>query len=230
MSEAQATRAANVTSEQVSVLLAQLRTVYGEPRQLPVQPPLDELIQTVLSQNTSDTNTERAYASLRERFPAWSEIDTAPVSRVADAIRSGGLADVKAPRIQSILRAIHTEVGDYDLAFLAELSDDDAAAWLTKLPGVGPKTAACVLLFSLAKPALPVDTHVHRVALRLALIPNSTSARQAQPLLEALIRPAERYSAHLLMIEHGRRTCHARRPACHACAVSNDCPSAAQFR
>jgi endonuclease-3 len=193
---------------------------------LAVQPPLDELIQTVLSQSTSDVNTERAFASLRNRFQTWGEVAQAPEHEVADAIRSGGLANIKASRIQCILRSIYTLVGSYDLDFLRDLPDDEATTWLTGLPGVGPKTAACVLLFSLGKPAMPVDTHVHRVARRLGLVHTSANAKQTQPLLEAVIPPPERYTAHLLLIEHGRRTCHARRPACQACAVVERCPSA----
>lgn len=217
------------TVKRVGAVLAALTAAYGAPQPLTMQPPLDELIQTVLSQNTSDLNTARAFAGLRSRFSDWGAVAHAPTSEVADAIRSGGLANTKAPRIQHMLAAIHTQVGSYDLEFLRRLPDHEAAAWLTSLPGVGPKTAACVLLFSLGKPALPVDTHVHRVARRLGFVPATADAAQTQPLLEALVPAAERYTAHLLLIEHGRRTCHARRPACHACAVVQRCPSAFEF-
>jgi endonuclease-3 len=191
--------------------------------------PVEELVATVLSQNTSDTNTARSFAGLRARYPSWGAVIDAPTEEVANAIRSGGLANTKAPRIQRILMAIREQRGDFDLSFLNELPDDEAAAWLMSLPGVGPKTAACVLLFSLGKPALPVDTHVHRVALRLALVPRGTNAETTQQMLEVLIPPAERYAAHLLFIQHGRQTCHARRPACHACVVADICPSVSEF-
>jgi len=217
------------TTKRASELLARFRARYGAPRPLPRLEPVDELVATVLSQNTSDTNTARSFAGLRSQFPDWNTVIDAPTGDVADAIRSGGLANTKAPRIQRILRAIREQRGDFDLTFLAAMPVDEAAAWLTRLPGVGPKTAACVLLFSLGRAAMPVDTHVHRVALRLALVPSGTNAASTQPALEALIPAAGRYDAHLLFIEHGRQTCHARRPACHACIVADICPSASEF-
>jgi endonuclease-3 len=169
--------------------------------------PLDELIETVLSQNTSDINTERAFRSLRERFSSWEAVRTAPVEEIADAIRSGGLANVKAPRIQAILESIVRERGSLEL------------------DGVGPKTAACVLLFALGKPALPVDTHVHRVALRLGLIPPGTSAEAAHELLEALLgEDHDRvYAFHVEAIAHGRQVCTARRPFCERCPLTDCC-------
>jgi len=217
------------TTKRAAELLARFRARYGAPRPLPRLEPVDELVATVLSQNTSDTNTARSFTGLRSKFPNWDTVIDAPTCEVADAIRSGGLANTKAPRIQRILCAIREQRGDFDLSFLATLPNDEAAAWLTRLPGVGPKTAACVLLFSLGKPALPVDTHVHRVAQRLALVPSGANAETTQPALEALIPATERYDAHLLFIQHGRQTCHARRPACHACVVADICPSASEF-
>ena len=187
--------------------------------------PLDELIATVLSQHTSDINTERAFASLKRAFPTWEVVRTASTAAVADAIRSGGLAGIKAPRIQSILTAIMAERGSYDLSHLESVGLPDAQKWLVGLPGVGPKTAACVLLFSLGRPALPVDTHVHRVSKRLGLIGPTVSAEAAHAILEAgLGGDRDRvYDFHLTMIAHGRTICTARRPLCERCSLTEQC-------
>ncbi|MGZ8620187.1 MAG: endonuclease III domain-containing protein, partial [Actinomycetota bacterium] len=144
--------------------------------------PLDELILTVLSQHTSDLNAERAFADFRAAFPTWDDVVTTPADRVADAIRSGGLANTKAPRIQAILREVHDREGGYDLTRLRELSDADARAYLTSLPGIGPKTAAVVLSFALGRDAIPVDTHVHRTTRRLGMVPEKASAERADRL------------------------------------------------
>ncbi len=210
-------------------VLEQLRERYGEPQRSDPQAPIDELIATILSQHTSDLNTERAFASLRTRFPTWDAVIVATDADVADAIRVGGLADVKAPRIRQVLRAVREHVGSFDLSFLATLPLDEARSWLTALNGVGPKTASCVLLFSLDQPAMPVDTHVHRVSLRLGLIPDRTSAERAHALLESIVPDGEAYAAHMLMIRHGRTTCVARRPKCAACVLVQCCPAAPTF-
>lgn len=207
-------------------VLERLRRRYGEPDRSTPQPPVDELVMTILSQHTSDTNTERAFRSLRENFPSWDDVIQATNDQVADAIRSGGLAELKAPRIRQALIDIRERLGGFDLTVLADLPVEDARAWLTSLHGVGPKTAACVLLFSLDRPTMPVDTHVHRVALRLGLIPDGTSAERAHELLEALIPVGETYSAHMLLIKHGRTTCIARRPRCPHCVLVQCCPTA----
>ena len=210
-------------------VLDQLRRQYGEPaRSLPM-PPIDELVMTILSQHTSDVNTERAFASLRAAFPTWDAVIEASDARVADAIRSGGLADIKAPRIRKALRDVRERIGGYDLSFLARLPVAEARAWLTALHGVGPKTASCVLLFSLDRPALPVDIHVHRVTLRLGLIPVRTTAERAHTMLEALVPVGETYAAHMLLIRHGRATCVARRPRCSACVLVQCCPVAGRY-
>jgi endonuclease-3 len=205
-------------------VLARLRAHYGTPEPWRSDGPLAELVQTILSQNTSDVNTERAFASLWSRFGDWGAVLAAPTSAVADAIRSGGLAEIKAPRIQGVLAAIQRDRGELSLDFLAELPLDEARAYLTSLSGVGPKTAACVLLFALGMPALPVDTHVHRVSKRLGLIGERTSAEAAHRLLEAAIPPAEMFDAHLLLIRHGRAICKALRPRCEACPLGDVCP------
>jgi endonuclease III len=205
-----------------------LAALYGHPTWTSHGPPLDELIATVLSQHTSDSNTERAFASLRARFPTWSAMAEAPVAAVADAIRCGGLANVKAPRIQRILATIAQDEGVHSLDRLRALPMEAARDWLLALPGVGPKTAACVLLFSLGLPAMPVDTHVHRLSRRLGLVGPNVSAEAAHPLLEALIGPDRDtvYALHLNLIQHGRRVCTARSPACARCALADMCPSA----
>ena len=204
-----------------------LERAYGKPqREGAPRPPIDELIGTILSQNTSDVNTARAFAGLTSRFPDWQAVLEADTTDVVDAIRSGGLANQKGPRIQRVLGRIKELRGDFDLSFLAHVSTEAAVDWLTELPGVGPKTAACVLLFSLDRAVMPVDTHVHRVSLRLGLIPESTSAEQAHTLLGVGMSPAETYRAHMLLIQHGRATCKARSPRCGACILEAICPSA----
>jgi endonuclease III len=188
--------------------------------------PLEELILTVLSQNTSDANSFRAYDSLRARFPTWEALAAARPSRVASSIRSGGLSNVKAPRILAILRAIEEREGQLDLSHLRRLSDADARDYLTSLPGVGPKTAAVVLAFSLGRPALPVDTHVHRVAGRLGLIEPKSSAAKAQEILEASTPPDIRVAMHVGLISLGREICKPGRPLCEVCPLVDLCPTA----
>jgi endonuclease-3 len=192
--------------------------------------PLSELIAVVLSQHTSDVNSERAFDSLRARFPDWESVRQAPTPVVADAIRSGGLAVIKAARIQRILTQILEARGELSLDFLAGLSLDEARAFLRGLDGVGPKSAACVLLFSLDKPAMPVDTHVHRVAGRLGLIPRGTTAEAAHEQLERLVPPDEVYRFHVNLIWHGRRICKAPRPRCAVCPVNALCPYPSKTR
>jgi endonuclease-3 len=205
-------------------VLARLRAHYGRPERHRTDGALAQLVQTILSQNTSDVNTERAFASLWARFGDWKAILAAPTSAVADAIRSGGLAEIKAPRIQGVLAAIEQDRGELSLEFLADLPLDEARSYLTSLGGVGPKTAACVLLFALGMPALPVDTHVHRVSKRLGLIGERISAEAAHRLLEAAIPPADMFDAHMLLIHHGRAICKALRPRCAACPLEDVCP------
>ena len=207
-----------------SAIMDALEPVYGRPRPMPGHDPLAELILTVLSQNTADTNSGRAFVQLMRRYPSWDAITNAPLDELVATIQSGGLAQQKAPRIQAILRAVAERSPDWDLSFLETMPLEEARAWLRALPGVGPKTAACVLLFSLGRPALPVDTHVERVSKRLGLIPAKATAEQAQALLEALVNPADYYPFHMLLIKHGRRICAARKPACDRCPIVA-CPS-----
>lgn len=212
-------------SARATEVLRRLAVAYGLPEPKTRRDALSELIEVILSQHTSDANAARAFAQLRRAFPTWEALRDAPTAHVADAIRSAGLANVKAPRLQAVLRAIRERFGTLSLEHLASLPLDEARAELLALPGIGPKSAACVLLFGLGLPALPVDTHVHRVALRLGLLPAGTDAARAHPLLEALVPPASRYAFHVALITHGRRTCHARRPRCAACPLADLCPS-----
>jgi len=188
--------------------------------------PLEELILTVLSQNTSDVNRDRAYAALRERFPTWESLAGAPVAAVADAIRPGGLANTKAPRILAILRAVLDREGSLDLGWMEHAPDREVRDYLVSLPGVGPKTAACVLAFSLGRPALPVDTHVHRAGRRLGLIPPTVGAGPAHAVMEELVPPKLRVSMHVGLIRLGRQICKPGRPLCEDCPLRDLCPTA----
>lgn len=185
--------------------------------------PLDELVMTILSQNTSDRNSGRAYRALRQRFSTWQAVIDAPTAEVYEAIRPAGLGNVKAPRIQQTLRSIQERTGALSLDFLDALTLEEARAWLLSLDGTGPKTAACVLLFALGKPALPVDTHVHRLSRRLGLIGHTVSAERAHALLEAALPPEALYAFHLNLIQHGRLICHARSPECGRCPAQSIC-------
>jgi endonuclease-3 len=200
-----------------------LNETYGQPHWRDPLPPLDELVSTILSQNTNDANRDRAFQKLRQQFPTWGQVRDAPAADVIEAIRSAGLAQQKGPRIQKALRRISAERGALELDFLRDLPLPEARAWLLSLEGVGPKTAAIVLLFSLGRPAFPVDTHVHRVSLRLGLIAERVSAAQAHPLLEELTPPAWYYALHLNLIRHGRQVCRARKPHCEACVLNQLC-------
>jgi len=184
---------------------------------------LDVLIITILSQNTNDSNTDRAYSGLRSAFPDWDAVRRAPVGRIARAIQGGGLNQVKAGRIKELLGAIHRERGDLDLEFLHGMSDDEVKDYLGRFKGVGPKTVACLLMFGMGRSVVPVDTHVLRVSKRLGLIGPKVSLEQAHDLLGAQVPPKLAYAFHVLLIRHGRETCHARRPRCRACRVRRSC-------
>lgn len=185
--------------------------------------PLAELVNTILSQNTNDRNRDIAFARLLARYPTWEAVRDAPAAEVIEAIRPAGLAPSKGPRIQGVLRRITAERGELSLDFLRDMPFEEARAWLRDLDGVGPKTAAIVLLFSLGLPAFPVDTHIHRVTLRLGLIPPKTSREAAHDLLEALVPVELTYPLHLEIIQHGRSVCQARRPRCEACVLQDLC-------
>ena len=188
--------------------------------------PLEELILTILSQNTSDLNSGRAYEALRQRYPTWEALSAARADDVEDAIRAGGLAKVKAPRILAVLEEIRDREGGFDLSWMEDAPDDEIDAYLTSLPGVGPKTAACVLAFSLGRPALPVDTHVHRVATRLGFLPPGMNADRAHVELSTIVPARLRIEMHVGLINHGRAICKAGRPRCEECVLNDLCPTA----
>ena len=213
----------------IPAIIARLEEAHGVPEPRPHGDPISELVLTILSQNTSDSNSGRAFSRLLQAFDDWDAIADAPLPALIDAIAPGGLAPTKAPRIQGALRDIRSRTSGYDLEFLRDLPLDEARAWLTSLHGVGTKTASCVLLFALGRPAMPVDTHVFRVAMRLGLIPQRTATaamtpEKAHELLEAMVPPDDFYAFHIGLIKHGRRTCTAQRPKCRACVLAEACP------
>ena len=231
MSAATAPAPSAADRRRVRTILGRLQTYFGELLPPRVSDPLDELILTVLSQHTSDLNAERAFADLRAAFPGgWPQIEAAPTRSVADAIRSGGLADSKAPRIQAILAQIHEREGAYDLARLRALDDEQARDYLMALPGIGPKTAAVVLSFALGRDALPVDTHVHRVSKRLGLIPAKATAERADRILHDLVPQGSRTPLHVAFIRLGREICKAPTPRCSQCPLADLCPTAPRYR
>jgi endonuclease III len=184
---------------------------------------------TVLSQNTSDVNSRRAFDGLKERFPTWEEVADAPLEELADAIRAGGIAEVKSRRIKQILHEIEAREGAIDLSGLRKLEDDDATDYLLSLPGVGAKTAACVLVFSMGRDAFPIDTHVHRVIRRLGWIEDKTSADQAHRTIGSRIPPEIRYDLHMAFIRHGREICKPRNPRCSVCELFDLCDAGPAF-
>ncbi len=209
----------------VARVYALLVETYGIPPWEPDGDALGGLIATVLSQHTSDVNSARAYARLVETFPTWEQVRDAPVAAVAEAIRQGGLAQTKAERIQHILRELTTQLGGAPLTLdaVGRMPLDDALTYLQTLPGVGPKTAACVLLFSLGQPAFPVDTHVWRVTRRLGLINAKTPADAAHGVLLRLIPPQWRHAMHVDLIRHGRTICISQKPRCSRCPLRAEC-------
>jgi len=212
-----------VNPAKVHAVYERLVAAYGPRTLRPGRDPLDELILTILSQNTSDMNSGRAYRMLRAKYPSWRAVLDAPIPELYEVIKPAGLGNIKAPRIQNTLREILARRGDLSLDFLGELSLDEGKQWLTSLDGIGPKTAACVLLFALGKPALPVDTHVHRVASRLGMLPPRTPLTRAHDLLEEVLEPQEMYPFHVELIRHGRDTCRAPRPICGLCPLTDVC-------
>jgi endonuclease-3 len=217
-------------ARRIRAIAARLEKRFGPLEPPRAVDPLDELVLTVLSQHTSDLNAERAFADLRRVFPrGWRSIVDAPTIAVADAIRSGGLANSKAPRIQAILREVRDREGAYDLSRLRAMSDADARDYLMSLPGIGPKTAAVVLSFALARDAMPVDTHVHRVTKRLGLIPPKASAEKADRILHELIPDGLRTPMHVGFIRLGREICKAPTPRCRQCPLKDLCPTAPRY-
>lgn len=210
-------------SERIQIVHQQLLDYYGYPEWRNPLPPIDELVSTILSQNTNDTNRDRAFEALKLRYPTWEEVRDAEPSQVIETIRPAGLANQKGPRIQSILKEITRQRGELDLSFLNDMEADEARQWLLQFKGVGPKTAAIVLQFSLGKPAFPVDTHIYRVTGRLGIRPQKMTADQAHEYLAELLKPETYYAAHLNLIRLGREICHARKPECQRCPLQGLC-------
>ena len=218
-------------ARRVRAIRDRLREVYGRPLSGPHGHPIAELVLTVLSQSTNDRNRDVAYLGLRERFPSWEAVRDAPVDELEAAIRPGGISKVKSVRIKAILEAV-TEIsrdGELSLDWLPQLTVPDAQAYLCSLPGVGRKTAACVLLFALGMRDVPVDTHVSRVGSRLGLFRPGAPFEELHDTMLAITPAGEELELHMNLLRHGRRTCHARRPECAQCALRRMCPSAAQF-
>ncbi len=212
------------------VVLERLGDRYDDPTWAgPRVDTVSELVLTILSQNTADTNSFRAFTALRAAYPGWDAVLAAPTDELEDVIRPGGLAPTKSKRIQHVLAEVHAETGGtWDLGFLGEWPLERARAWLTSLPGIGRKTASIVLLFNFGRPAMPVDTHVHRVAWRLGMFPRNTPLDRAHDFLEEVLSPDEMYPFHVELIRHGRDTCRAPRPICGLCPLTDICPYFAQ--
>ncbi|MDR3577730.1 MAG: endonuclease III [Anaerolineaceae bacterium] len=200
-----------------------LEAFYGRPDWREPLQPLDEMISTILSQNTNDRNRDLAFQSLKARFPSWDAVRDAESSQVVDAIRIAGLANQKGPRMQEVLRQITAERGSFDLFFLRDLPPEEVRSWLVRFKGVGPKTASIVMQFSLGMSAFPVDTHIYRVSGRLGLRPAKMSVEQAHEHLASLFSPDSYGPVHLNIIRLGREICQARRPNCPACPLKEIC-------
>jgi endonuclease-3 len=211
------------TGKQALEIYQALLDYFGNPEWLNPMPPLDQLISTILSQNTNDTNRDRAFLALRQRFSSWEAVREAEPEAVIEAIRSAGLANQKGPRIQEVLREITRQRGALDLDFLSGLSPQQALSWLQSFKGVGPKTASIVLLFSFGMPAFPVDTHIYRVTGRLGLRPARMSVEQAHVFLADLFPSDTYYALHLNLIRLGREICQARKPDCPICPLNQVC-------
>ncbi len=201
-----------------------LRDYYGRPRNEPHRAPLDELVLTVLSQNTNDRNRDVAFTRLRTRFSTWATVAHAPVGQIEETIRPGGISKVKSKRIKEMLLEIERKAGGFDIDWLASVPRERAIDFLESLPGVGRKTAACVLMFSFDRPEMPVDTHVHRVSSRLGLIRPKASFDEAHDEWLELALPDELFELHINLLRHGRRICSAKRPKCAECALKRLCP------
>jgi endonuclease-3 len=208
---------------------ARLAETYGVPRLPPHGDPIAELVLTVLSQSTNDRNRDVAYLRLRDRIPSWVGVRDAPVAAIEEAIRPGGISKVKSARIKAILDALPQDADGPTLDGLATMPVDEGRALLTALPGVGRKTAACVLLFAWGLRDVPVDTHVGRVCARLGLLPATGSADAIHDAMLAITPPGAELELHVNLLRHGRRTCHAQRPRCGECPLRRMCPAAARF-
>lgn len=209
--------------EHARIVYERLREQYGEKPWSPRHSPVAELVLTILSQNTSDTNRDVAYAALRERYERWDDVAGAPLDELQKVIRPAGLATQKSRSIKRALETIKQKEGDYDLSFLADMPTDEALDWLIDIKGVGPKTASIVLLFCFNKPLFPVDTHVHRVSRRLGLIDESMNREKAHDELAKIAPVGSYFEFHINLIEHGRAICKSRRPRCEECFLTDVC-------
>lgn len=205
------------------LVVERLFSFYGVPAWRNPLPPLDELVSTILSQNTNDRNRDLAFHQLKAQFPTWEEVRDAPIAEVIEAIRGVGLANQKGPRIQQVLQQITLERGELNIDFLRDLPLEEARNWLLHFKGVGRKTSAIVLQFSLGRPAFPVDTHIYRVSGRLGMRAAKLNLEQTHDFLEMAISPADYYAAHLNLIRLGRDICHARNPECPHCPLADIC-------
>ena len=222
---ARSMRAVRNGANRVRRLNRKLGAAYGMPTHPRARSGLDQLIATVLSQNTNDNNSLEGFRRLKRRFRSWKRAAEAPAADIADAIRVAGLANVKSVRIKDILRKVKADHGRYTLEPLSKMPMQNARDYLKSFEGVGRKTIACVLLFSFNMPVFPVDTHILRVSQRLGLIPEKATADQAHEILQAVVPADLVYPFHLLVIQHGRVACHARKPQCARCVIASDCPS-----
>ncbi|MCB9418950.1 MAG: endonuclease III [Ardenticatenaceae bacterium] len=216
-------KTASTPEQKYTAVHQALIETYGEPAWRQHLPPVDELVSTILSQSTSDINRDKGFYALKERYPDWESVINAPEKEIIETIRSAGLANQKGPRIQEALHYVQTERGEIGLDFLQDLPLDEAKTWLTNIKGVGPKTAAIILLFAFGRPAFPVDTHVHRITQRLGLIGPKVTADKAHAILENIGNPDTFYPLHLNLIRHGRETCTARNPKCMVCPLQMYC-------
>lgn len=206
-----------------------LRKKYGEPKRVEDCDPVEMLVETILSQNTNDKNRDRAFKKLKSKYKNYKEIVDTSQDELAATIKQAGLNNTKAERIQKSLIKIKEKSGEFDLDFLKEMETKKAMDWLQKLPGVGPKTAAIVLNFCFSKPVMAVDTHIYRVSKRLRLVPDSSTRKKAQTILNNKVNDSSKFELHLNIISHGRQTCSARNPDCKACVLGKLCPSREKF-
>lgn len=223
MSPGETVREAGATAARIREVAERLEEAHGPPEKVR-RDPLDELLLTILSQNTSDTNRDAAWASLQDAFPDREAVEAADREELEEAIRPAGLAGQKAAAIHGVLEGLREERGELELDHLETMDDDEALAYLTSFRGVGTKTAACVLCFALRRPVMPVDTHVHRVARRLGLAPEDAGRNEVHDVLNEAVPPELRYPLHIWLIRHGRAVCTSRSPACSDCPLEDLCP------
>ena len=216
-------REANEAPDSIPYIIQNLRAVYGVPQLERDLDPFDALIETILSQSTTNINSRRAFESLKHRFPTWDAARRARTSSIEEAIRSGGLAKQKSVIIKNILNDIYAKLGSFDLSFLKQMPLEEARDFLSSFKGVGPKTVACVLLFSCARPVFPIDTHIFRIARRLGLIPEKGSDAEAHRMMEAMLPEERFYEVHVNLIRHGRKVCRPQNPLCEDCCLLDYC-------